>query len=52
MRIARGHALGKDAVKEVLEHSGRVELARATDSRMPREVLVDFVAEKIEHVEP
>jgi hypothetical protein len=56
LRIARdqlgGHALGKDVVKEVLEHSSRIELASAAFGGVPGQVFVDFVAEKIEDVEP
>jgi hypothetical protein len=32
---ARGHALGKDLVKQVLKHGGRIELAGAADGRVP-----------------
>jgi hypothetical protein len=39
-------------VKEVVEDGGGIQLARAADGRVPGQVLVHFVAQEIENIQP
>ena len=48
----RGYTLGKDVVKQVLKDGSGIELARAADSRVLKQVLVHFIAQKIQDIEP
>ncbi|OGX82088.1 hypothetical protein BEN49_02730 [Hymenobacter coccineus] len=47
---APGHALGKEVVEQALEDGGREELAGAANGRVPRQLLVHFVAQKQQDV--
>ncbi len=45
------HALRENVVKQALEDSSRQELAGAADGRVPGQVLVHLVAQKLEDIQ-